>query len=85
MPQYRAHIQDGLSGSVTFESDLVLSDPPTADEMEALAQEAYEAEWPTLCAQCSGWGRQFSASLDDEMLISESETTHLYDIELIKE
>jgi hypothetical protein len=55
MPKYRVSLSTNAWVTVTVE----------ADNAEAAIEEAYQ-DAPNLCAQCSGWGRNFSLELGDE-------------------
>jgi hypothetical protein len=56
MAKYTVYQTTTASWSVEVEAD---------DEDEAL-EKAYAAAVPDICAQCSGWGRDYSLELGDE-------------------
>jgi hypothetical protein len=56
MPKYNVHLNTGAFTVVTVE----------AEDKEAAIEAAYEAELPTICAQCSGWGRDWNLELGDD-------------------
>jgi hypothetical protein len=56
MPKYIVWFTTVASTSISVE----------AENKEAAIDAAYECEFPTICAQCSGWGRDFNLELGDE-------------------
>jgi hypothetical protein len=42
-----------------------------ADDADAAVDAAESADMPTLCAQCSGWGQDYSLELSDVWEMSE--------------
>ncbi|MFD6250280.1 hypothetical protein [Streptomyces roseolus] len=59
MAKYRINITGHASGSLTVETDE--TDPERIFE-EAMSDPGA----PTICAQCSGWGRNYSLEIGDE-------------------
>lgn len=71
MPKYRMYINGAYDGYVEFESAVVIQPETSAEDTERVVEDGYESgTFPTLCAQCSGWGRNFSISLGDEVNIT---------------
>ena len=71
MPKYRMYIDGTFDGHVEFESDIVIKPETSAEDLARLEEEAYNtATFPTLCAQCSGWGRKFSVAMGDEINVA---------------
>ena len=71
MPKYRMYINGNYDGYVEFESEVVIHPETSAEDLERLAEEGYESgTFPTLCAQCSGYRRDFSVALGDEVNVS---------------
>lgn len=58
MPKYRVTFTGSASATVDVETDE--TDP------EVIAELAYQEDFPTVCAQCSGWGRSYSLEIPDE-------------------
>lgn len=58
MPKYRVPLSGYASATVTVETDE--TDP------ERILEEALQEGVPSICAQCSGWGRSHSLEVGDE-------------------
>lgn len=58
MTKYRVPFNTWAGGSITVDTDE--TDP------EKILEEAYTEGIPSVCAQCSGWGRDFSLEIGDE-------------------
>lgn len=59
MPKYDVHMSSTANATVTVEAD----SPEQAEEV---------AEFPSICAQCSGWGRDHSLEIGDDWEIEEA-------------
>jgi hypothetical protein len=62
MPKYNVLFTTHASAWVTVEA-------PETDDKGEIVDFAYDAstvEFPSLCAQCSGWGQQWDLELGDE-------------------
>lgn len=55
MAKYRVHFQSGASCTVTVE----------AEDEEAAIEAAYDELPGGICAQCSGWGQEWSIDLGE--------------------
>lgn len=58
MPKYRVPLTGHASATITVETDE--TDP------EKIYEEAMQEGVPSICAQCSGWGRPYSIDMGDE-------------------
>ena len=59
MPKYRLTFTNIASASIDIDTDE--TDP------EAIVEAAYDnADFPTLCAHCAGWGSGYELALGDE-------------------
>lgn len=66
MAKYRVNMQTIASTSIEIEV------PDDVTDLEEITERAFnEANFPTLCAQCSGWGKDYSLDLGDEWDVSE--------------
>lgn len=63
MPKYRVYLQTHASTCVTVDLDTADIDPEMVREM--VIEKAFEADLPSLCFQCSGWGGQPGIELSD--------------------
>lgn len=57
MAKYRVPLTGIADAMITVETDE--TDP------EKILEKAYQEEFSTLCAQCSGWGRDFYLEIGD--------------------
>jgi len=73
MPKYVVHLTTWASTSIEFETDL--TDPA---EIEEAFWES-EPNTPSICAQCSGWGRDTNLELGDEWEIPTNDGVPLID------
>jgi hypothetical protein len=55
MPKYRVYLQTVASTVVEVEAE---------DKYDAI-EKATEQDMPTICAQCSGWGKSWNLELGD--------------------
>jgi hypothetical protein len=55
MPKYRVHMSATATQTVTVE----------ADNEEQAIERAHDEGTTSVCAQCSGWGKQWSLDLDE--------------------
>lgn len=56
MPKYEVYFKNYASSSVTVEAE---------DETEAFEKAFEEFTYPNICAQCSGWGRDWYLELGE--------------------
>ena len=56
MPKYRVHLQTIAMTTVEVE----------ADSKDEAFDKALDGDMPTICAQCSGWGRDTNLELGDQ-------------------
>lgn len=84
MPKYRVHFVQQSDVSMIIESDVVITEENGAADKEAILEEAYQEGVPSLCAQCSGWGRNYSRDLGDELEVVEDDNKQPL-IELVEE
>ncbi|MFF5973668.1 hypothetical protein ACFY7C_19285 [Streptomyces sp. NPDC012769] len=56
--KYQVSFETSAGGHITVETDE--TDP------ERILEAAYEEGIPSVCAQCSGWGRDYSLEIGDE-------------------
>lgn len=68
MTKYRVNMQTVATTVIEIEVPDDMTDPE-----EIAERAADEAEFPTLCAQCAGWGRNVSLAMDGEWTVSEYE------------
>jgi len=64
MPKFTAHFETTASASLTMD----VPNDVAADGPEAIAEYIYANHpdaMPSVCAQCSGWGKAFSLDLGD--------------------
>jgi hypothetical protein len=56
MPKYRVYFTTGASSSVVVEAE---------DRSDAIDKASDEFAYPSICAQCSGWGQDYSMDLGE--------------------
>ena len=68
MAKYRVNMQTVATTVIEVEV------PDDVTDLEEIAEiAANEGEFPTICAQCAGWGREYSLDMDGEWNVSEYE------------
>lgn len=68
MAKYRVSMQTVATITIEIEVPDDITDPH-----EIAERAAEEGEFPTICAQCAGWGRDYSLDMDGEWEVSEFE------------
>jgi len=62
MSTFRIYFTTGASATVTVE----------ANDLEDAIEKAYDELPSDICAQCSGWGQEWSRDLGDEWTVDET-------------
>lgn len=68
MAKYRVSMQTVATTVIEIEVPDDVTDPE-----EIAERAAEEGEFPTICAQCAGWGRNYNLVMDGEWIVSEYE------------
>jgi hypothetical protein len=75
MPKYAVHFATNASATVTVE----------AENKEAAIDLAYDALPGSLCAQCCGWGEEWSRDEGDFELVEDDPKVGAHAVELVTE